>query len=181
MKNLKQLPSQAHTKAACKLRANKVYGKYITQLKDGRLKLDKSVIEREERYDGKYLIRTSDDTLSSEDIALGYKQLVDVENAFRTLKTTLELRPMYYRKEERIRSHIFLCWLALLPVRIAERGTGITWNKMRNELERIQLGHFSVNKTEVYKTTELTGKQREILSRLKVKAPPTYFEIQLKA
>jgi hypothetical protein len=50
---------------------------------------------------------------------------------------------------------------------------------MRNELERIQLGHFSVNKNEVYKTTELTGKQREILSKLKVKTPPTYFEIQL--
>jgi len=178
LKNLKQLPSQAHTEAACKLRANKVYGKYITQLKDGRLKLDKSVIEREERYDGKYLIRTSNDTLSSEDVALGYKQLVDVENVFRTLKTTLELRPMYHRKEERIRSHIFLCWLALLLVRIAEKRTGITWNKMRNELERIQLGHFSVNKNEVYKTTELTGKQREILSKLKVKAPPTYFEIQ---
>jgi len=121
LKNLKQLPSQALTKASCKLRTNKVYGKYITQPKDGRLKLDKSVIEREERYDGKYLIRTSDDTLSSEDVALGYRQLADVENAFRTLKTTLELRPMYHRKEERIRSHIFLCWLALLLVRIAEK------------------------------------------------------------
>jgi len=51
-----------------------------------------------------------------------------------------------YFKEERIRSHIFLCWLALLLVRIAERRTGMTWSKMRNELERIQLGHFSVNK-----------------------------------
>jgi transposase len=94
LKNLKQLPSQALTKASCKLRTNKVYGKYI---------------------------RTSDDTLSSEDVALGYRQLADVENAFRTLKTTLELRPMYHRKEERIRSHIFLCWLALLLVRIAEK------------------------------------------------------------
>jgi hypothetical protein len=55
----------------------------------------------------------------------------------------------------------------------------MTWNKMRNELERIQLGHFSVNKNEVYKSTELTGKQREILSKLKIKTPPTYFEIQL--
>jgi len=178
LKSLKQLPSQAHTKAACKLRANPVYGKYIQQLKDGRLKLNKSAIEREERYDGKYLIRTSDDTLSSEDVALGYKQLVDVENAFRTLKTTLELRPMYHRKEERIRSHIFLCWLALLLVRIAERRTGMTWSKIRNELERIQLGHFSVNKNEVHKSTELTVKQREILSKLKVETPPTYFEIQ---
>lgn len=181
MKNLKQLPSQAHTKVACKLRASKVYGKYITQQQDRRLKLEKSVIEREERYDGKYLIRTSDDTLSSEDGALGYKQLVDVESTFRTLKTTLELRPMYHRKEERIKTHIFLCWLALLLVRIAERRTGMTWTKMRNELEIIQLGHFSVNKNEVYKTTELTGKQHEILSMLKVKAPPSYLEIQLNS
>lgn len=55
----------------------------------------------------------------------------------------------------------------------------MTWSKMRNELERIQLGHFSVNKNEVHKSTELTGKQREILSRLNVETPPTYFEIQL--
>jgi len=68
--------------------------------------------------------------------------------------------------------------LALLLVRIAERRTGITWSKMRNELERIQLGHFSVNKNEVHKSTELTMKQREILSRLKVELPPIYFEIQ---
>jgi hypothetical protein len=52
---------------------------------------------------------------------------------------------------------------------------------MRNELEIIQLGHFSVNKNEVYKTTELTGKQHEILSMLKVKAPPSYLEIQLNS
>jgi|LDZU01.1.fsa_nt_gi hypothetical protein len=69
---------------------------------------------------------------------------------------------------ELYRISLFLCWLALLLVRIAEKRTGITWNKMRNELERIQLGHFSVDKNEVYKTTELTGKQREILSKLKV-------------
>jgi len=53
---------------------------------------------RKDRYDGKYLIRKSDYILPSEDVALGHKQLVDVENAFRTFKTTLELRPMYHPK-----------------------------------------------------------------------------------
>src|SRR5690606_7069998 len=105
--------------------------KYLRQLKDGTLKLNKQAIRDAEKYDGKYLIRTSDDTISAEDVALGYKQLVDVEDAFRTLKTTLELRPMFHRLEDRIRSHILLSWLALLLVRIAEVKTGETWNVLR--------------------------------------------------
>lgn len=69
----------------------------------GNLKLNTQAIKAMEHLDGKYFIRASDDTLSTEDIALGYKQLFEVERAFRTLKTTLALRPVYHRKEERIR------------------------------------------------------------------------------
>ncbi|MBA1336970.1 MAG: Transposase [Firmicutes bacterium] len=153
---LKQLPNEAHTKAACRLRAHSSYGKYLRQLKDGTLKLNKEAIRDEERYDGEYLIRTSDDTLSPEDVALGYKQLVDVENAFRTLKTTLELRPMYHRLEDGIRAHILISWLALLLVRIAEAKTGSTWPKLRDELERLHLGHFSSKNGDLYQSTKLT-------------------------
>jgi transposase len=75
-----------------------------------------------------------------------YKPLADVENAFRKLKTTHELRLICHRKEERMRSHISLCGLAFLLIRMAGRRTWITWSKMRNEQERIQLVHFSVIK-----------------------------------
>ena len=127
LENLKQLPNEAHHKRACALRAHKVYGKYIRQLKDGTLKLNKQAIRDEEKYDGKYLIRTSDDTLSLEDIALGYKQLLQVESAFRTLKSTLKIRPMYHRLERRIRAHIIINWLALLLVMLIENETGSSW------------------------------------------------------
>ncbi|NIK14861.1 hypothetical protein BDD39_001371 [Saccharococcus thermophilus] len=103
----------------CRLRSHPSYGKYLRQLKDGTLRIDKQAVRKAEKYDGKYLIRTSDDTLSAEDVALGYKQLVDIEQAFRTLKSTLELRPMYHRLEDRIRAHVPLSWLALLLVRIS--------------------------------------------------------------
>jgi len=56
----------------------------------------------------------SDDTLDPEDVASGYKQLVDIEGAFRTMKSDLEIRPMYHRREDRIRAHVKLCWLALI-------------------------------------------------------------------
>lgn len=174
---LKPLGGHAHTKAACKLRSHPTYGKYLRQLKDGTLKLDKQAIREAEKYDGKYLIRTSDDTLSAEDVALGYKQLIDVEDAFRTLKTTLELRPMFHRLEERIRAHILLCWLALLLVRIVEVETGETWAAVRKELDRIGLGHFSSKNGDVYQTTELTAKQRKTFDTLGIEAPPRFLEI----
>lgn len=181
LEGLKQLSNQAHTKAACRLRTHPTYGKYLRQLKDGTLKLDKQAIRDAEKYDGKYLIRTSDDTLSAEDVALGYKQLVDVEDAFRTLKTTLELRPMYHRLENRIRAHILLCWLALLLVRIIEEETGETWTALRKELDRIHLGHFSSNNGDVYQSTELTPKQRKTFDTLGIEAPPKFLKIQPKA
>ena len=97
IEGLKQSPNEAHTKTICRLRAHPSYGKYLRQLKDGILNLNKQAICDAGWYDGKYLIRTSDDNLSPEDVALEYKQLLDVEDAFQTLKTTLELRPMYHR------------------------------------------------------------------------------------
>jgi transposase len=78
-----------------------------------------------------------------EDVALGYKQLMEVERAFRTLKTTLELRPLYHRKDERIQAHVLLCYLALLLVRISERETGETWARIRAVMKRCHLGEFS--------------------------------------
>jgi transposase len=143
LEGLRQLPNEAHHKATCRLRSHPSYGKYLRQLKDGTLRIDKQAVREAEKYDGKYLIRTSDDTLSAEDVALGYKQLVDIEQAFRTLKSTLELRPMYHRLEDRIRAHVLLSWLALLLVRIVEIRTHESWPKVREECQRLTLGHFS--------------------------------------
>src|SRR4051794_20722878 len=54
-----------------------------------------------------------------------------LKGGWRTLKTTLDLRPVYHRLEERIRAHIILCWLALLLVRIVETTTTQTWHHLR--------------------------------------------------
>lgn len=180
LEELKQLPDKQHTKAVCDLYSHKLYGRYLRQLKDGRLRLNKQAIRDAARYDGKYLLRTSDDTLSVEDIALGYKQLMEVEDAFRELKSTLSLRPMYHRLEERIRSHILLNWLALLFVRIAEYETKQTWRNLRQTMEQMHLGHYSSKKGDFYQRTELTHEQRQILDALGIESPPRVFDIQPK-
>ena len=140
------------------------------------LKLDKSRVADESRYDGKFIIETSDDTPSLADIVMGYKQLDDVEQAFRTLKTTLEFRPNYHNKDERIRCHIFLCFLALVLVRIIEHKTGTSWNSVRQEMGRLHLGQFIIDQKKVSQLTELTQQQKLILKQLDIKEPASIID-----
>ena len=156
-------------------------GRYIRQTKTGKLRINLAKVQEEEALDGKFLLSTSDDSLSAEDVALGYKQLAEVERAFRALKTTLDLRPLYHRKEERIRAHVLLCYLALLLVRIAERETGETWDKIRSIMERMHLGEFSSKDGRVFQRTELTPDQSNILNRLKIVTPPAVYDVRLGA
>jgi hypothetical protein len=107
----------------------------------GLLRTDKA--KAEENLDGKYLLRCAGPQLSGEDIAVGYKQLLEVERGWRDMKSVLDLRPVCHRLEERIRAHVLLCWLALLLVRVAENKAGQTWPVMRRELGRIHLGTFA--------------------------------------
>ena len=89
--------------------------------------------------DGKWLLRTSDLTLTPDDLAAAYKQLLAVERGWRDFKGALRLRPVFHYREDRIRAHIQLCWLALLLLRVLENATGDTWRNLRHELDRMHL------------------------------------------
>ncbi len=168
---------RSHSKEVCELMSHAVYGKYVKELGDGRLKVDKTKAAGESRYDGKFLIETSDDTLSLEDVVFGYKQLYDVEHAFRSLKTTLKLRPNYHSKDDRIRCHIFLCFLALVLVRVVENETGKSWSTVRDEMNRLYFGEFNQNGSMIRLLTQLTSEQKAILKALNIKEPSTVVDI----
>jgi transposase len=112
---------KAHPKRACQLLTSRRFGSYLKQLKSGRLKINKQKIVAEEKLDGKYLLITNDGTLTCEDVALGYKQLLRVEDCFRDLKSDIRIRPMYHHAPQRIKAHVSLCMIALLLERMAER------------------------------------------------------------
>lgn len=169
----------SHKKAVCALLSHRSMGRYIRQTKTGKLRINQAKVQEEESLDGKYLLSSSDDTLSAEDIALGYKQLIEVERAFRTLKTTLELRPLYHRKKDRIHAHVLVCYLALLLVRIAERETGQTWDRIRSIMDRCHLGEFSSKDGRVFQRTELLPEQVNILKSLKITPPPVVQNVRL--
>ena len=144
----------------------------MRQTKTGRLLIDRARIKAEERLDGKYLLSTSDPDLSAEDVALGYKNLLEAEPGFRDLKSTLQLRPVFHRVERRIRAHVLLCWLALLLIRVAERQTTQTWRPIALELQRLHLVTLTGPTGTAQHTTALTASQREILAGMKIDLPP---------
>jgi transposase len=151
--------------------------RYLRTTPKGLLRIDKKKIEDEAKLDGKYLLRTSDPKLSPEDVALGYKALLEVERGWRDMKSVIDLRPVYHRKEERIRAHVVLCWLALLLIRVAETSTGQTWRTLHRELDRLHLGTFTGSAGTFRQRTETTTTtQKQILTALGLTGPPRVFE-----
>jgi hypothetical protein len=151
--------------------------RYLRVTPGGLLRVDAAKVKAEENLDGKYLLRTSDPKMTAEDIALGYKQLLEVERAWRDLKQVIDLRPVYHRKEERIRAHVILCWLALLLARVAENTCGQTWPELRRQLDRIQVGTFAGPAGTFRQRTEITQAQQGILDKLGIDPPPRIYQL----
>jgi hypothetical protein len=147
----------------------------------GLLRIDHAAIKTEQRLDGKYLLRCSDPKLSAADIAVGYKQLLEVERGWRDMKSVLDLRPVYHRLEDRIRAHVLLCWLALLLVRVAETTTTQTWPTIRAHLDRLHLITFTAATGTFRQTTELSKPQRDLFTALDITTPKKIIEITTTA
>jgi Transposase DDE domain len=172
-----KLPAEDRHKLYGQLCSKRGYKRFLRQTNTGKLRIDRAAVTTEAHLDGKFLLRTSDPTLTAEDVALGYKQLLEIERGWRDLKTTLDLRPVHHRKEDRIRAHVVLCWLALLLIRIAENQTNQTWRNLRDELQRMHLGTFAGHAGESRQRTELTAQQQQILRTLGIEQPPLFLQL----
>lgn len=170
-----RLDPEDRTALAAKLTAG--LRRFLRTTPTGLLRIDRAKVRAEENLDGKFLLRTSDPTLSAEDIAVGYKQLLEVERGWRDMKSTLDLRPVFHRLENRIRAHVLLCWLALLLIRIAETEAGDTWRNLRNQLDQVHLVELAGTAGHVLQRSELTGTHSRILAALGVPEPPRFAQV----
>jgi transposase len=109
-----------------------------------RFQLDKDRLKEAERRDGYYLMRSN---LTAEDPAVLwnlYVQLTQVESVFRSLKTDLEIRPIYHQKVDRIDAHIFIAFLAYclqvtLKNQLMAYAPGLTPTAVLEKLGTIQM------------------------------------------
>ncbi len=167
---------RGHSKRACELRASRRYGKYLRMLKSGKLRIDQGAIRKAEKHDGKFVVHSNDDTLSAEDLALGYKQLMRVEQAWRTLKSGLRMRPVFHWTPHRIHAHISLTVLSLLLERVAENACSDTWRNIRDDLGQIKLAQLSGPNGSIWQVTDPQPAAGKRLKALKLPKPPTILD-----
>ena len=123
---------------------NKGYRKYVQVRGEAVFGIDYAKMKQEERFDGKWVLRSNWDQASAEELALRYKDLWMVEAIFRAAKTVLESRPIYHKCDETIRGHVFCSFLALvlmkeLENRLAAKGLALEWADVLRDLERLQV------------------------------------------
>ena len=173
---LEDLDNSSYTKRVFELVASRRYGRYIRRTKKGKLRIDQAAIRRAEKRDGKFVVHSNDDTLSPEDMALGYKQLMRVEQAWRQLKSGLRLRPVFHFAPHRIHAHVFLTVIALLLERLTEQACGDTWRNIHDDLKQIKLAQLSGPNGTVWQVTEPRPEARNRLKLLGISNPPTVID-----
>ena len=171
-------PGESHSKRTCDLLTSERFGKYLRQGRGGRVEIDRAAIKREERLDGKWVVTTNDDTLTPVDMALGYKQLMQVEDCWRMMKTGMRMRPIYHWTVHRIHAHVTICALALLLTRMAENRANDTWRNLASRLQTIKVVEYERDGSRIHQTTDVRPAVREVLKVLKVPEPPKILSIQ---
>ena len=164
--------SKATAQWAIELLASRRYKRYLTITKSNTIRIDRGSIREAEKYDGRWVLETNDDTISVEDAACGYKGLMVIERCFRSLKRTqIKMSPMFHWVPRRIEAHVKLCVLSLLIERVAEISCGESWSRIRHKLEQLQISEFHTPQYRFFRRNELPAKTRNILKTLDISIP----------
>jgi hypothetical protein len=159
---------------------NKGYRKYLQVSQGEHFTIDEEKIREESRYDGKWVLQTN---LADEPeiIALAYKELWMVEDLFRTMKSILETRPIYHKRDETIRGHVFCSFLALLlrralEQRLEEKGESWEWSEILRGLDNLQEVEARFQGKHFVLRSQVLGQAHKAFMAAGVALPPTLRE-----
>jgi transposase len=160
---------------------NSLYRPYV-RLSGQVVRLDREAIERRRRYDGKYVLRANT-ALGGTDIARAYRQLYQVERAFRELKGPFEMRPIYHYVDRRIRAHVAVCFLAYvleMAIRQALGKAGVLSEKdyraVMEDLRRLGVVEITTRRGRYMMRTALRGRAFEAFAAVGMRVPPKVLE-----
>jgi transposase len=158
------------------------YNSYLTMEGESRMVIDPQKVEDNAKWDGFFGFYTNNSSLSNKQIVQTYQMLWRIENSFRVLKTTLDLRPVYHWTEKRIQGHIMICFLSLYLLRAIEykinrqEKLNISTDEIFDHLDKIRAVTINAFRKQVVMRTEITDENNLILRALGVKIPPVLLE-----
>ncbi len=162
------------------LEGNKGYRKYLTLDRDT-VSVNQAKIEQEARYDGKWVLKTNT-TLTTEQVALKYKELWQVEQVFRDMKSALDTRPIFPKRDETIRGHVFCSFLALVIRKELDRmlekaGHCFEWADIKQDLKALQEITMEDRGKTLAIRSECLGTCGKVFQAVGVAIPPTIREV----
>ena len=160
---------------------NKGYRRYLKVEGNGHFTIDEKQAKAEQRYDGLWVLRTNSD-YNTETTAHVYKSLWVVEDIIRTTKSILETRPIYHKRDETIRGHVFCSFLALilkqaLEKRIKQAALEWEWKEVIRGLDALQQVEARFQGRRFLLRSELTGHASQAVRAAGVALPPTLREM----
>jgi Transposase DDE domain len=161
---------------------NRGFRRYLEVAGEG-FRIDEDKVQADARYDGKWVLRTNTDYEPAE-VALAYKQLWMVEDLFRSMKSLLATRPIFHRRDETIRGHVFCSFLALLlrtelEDRLAARGHGeMEWAHLIRDLDRLEQIELDKDGKRFVLRTEAAGASGKVFQAVGVALPPTVQQVE---
>ena len=155
---------------------NKGYRRFL-QTSGERFTINEEKVKEEARYDGKWVLTTNTE-LTAREVALKYKQLWMVEDIFRSMKSLLETRPIYHKRDETIRGHVFCSFLTLvlrkeLQDRLERKGWTLEWADVIRDLDQLQEVEIHIQGKAYVLRTEAKGTAGKVFQACGVALPPT--------
>jgi transposase len=162
--------------------SNKGYRRYLKVEGSGHFAIDEKQVKAEQRYDGIWVLRTNTD-YNAETVAHVYKALWVVEDIFRTTKSILETRPIYHKRDETIRGHVFCSFLALLlkqelESRMKRAALQWEWKEVIRGLNALQQVEANFQSRRFLFRSQLSEHASQAVRATGVAIPPTLRELQ---
>jgi DNA-binding transcriptional regulator/RsmH inhibitor MraZ len=159
---------------------NKGYRRYLKTLPGSAFEIDEEKLKEEARLDGLWVLRTNMDD-EAEIIARSYKMLWMVEDLIRTTKSIMETRPIYHKRDETIRGHVFCSILALslkieLERRMHDEDVVWEWAEIIRGLNQLREVEATLQGKRYVLRSVLTGHAHQAIKAARVAIPPTLRE-----
>ena len=163
-------------KAPSSLISNKGYRGFLKVTKESVL-LDEEKIKADAKFDGIWVL-TTNTKLKAKEVALKYKELWMVEQTFRDMKSIIDTRPIFHKRDETIRGHVFCSFLALvlkkeLDHRLVSQGLQFEWADIKQDLKALQEVTLEENGSNLAIRTECRGVCGKVFKAVGVAVPPT--------
>ena len=154
---------------------NKGYRRYLASQGAG-FAIDEARVADDARYDGLWVLRTNTNLLPRY-VALAYKQLWTVEAVFRTMKSVLDTRPIYHRRDDTIRGHVFCSFLALLmryelQQRLDAKKWTLEWAHVIEDLDALQETTITIDERAFVVRSEAKRTAGKVFQACHVALPP---------